>query len=157
MNSTIIGVDLAKDVFQVCVVKNNKVLSNIEMIPSDFQLWLIESAPLTIVFEACSTSNYWKQSAAQHGHNAHLISARLVSSVRQNQKSDQNDALAIVQAALLPEVKFISGKNLDQQQLQSILRLRELCVRQKVATHNQLIALLFEFNIRTSNRKNSLG
>jgi len=43
-----------------------------------------------------------------------------VSAVRQNQKTDKNDALAIIQASLLPEVDFIDGKNIKQQQLQSI-------------------------------------
>ena len=47
------------------------------------------------------------------------------------QKTDKNEALAIVQAALLPDITFISGKSVEQQQLQSILRLRELCVKQK--------------------------
>lgn len=73
--------------------------------------------------------------------------AVLVSSIRQNQKSDKNDALAIAQAALFPEVGFISGKNIEQQQLQSVMRLRELCVKQKVAMNNQLKVLLLEFNI----------
>lgn len=156
MNTTIVGVDLAKNVFQVCVVKHGKVSSNIEMSPVNFEHWLFNSSPLTIVFETCGASNYWKQRALKYGHDAHLISARLVSTVRQNQKNDQNDALAIAQAALLPEVNFVSGKNMEQQQMQSILRLRELCVRHKVATFNQIVALLFEFNIRVSSRKHSL-
>ena len=157
MNNTIVGVDLAKDVIQVCTIKGNKAHSNIEMTSADFQSWLVTTSPVTIVFEACSTSNYWKQRAIEYGHNAHLISAKLVSSVRQNQKSDKNDALAIAQAALLPEVNFITGKNIEQQQLQSIMRLRELCVRHKVATHNQLQALLLEFNIHTSGKKGGLS
>ncbi len=157
MNSTIIGVDLAKNVIQVCVVESNKVASNKEMTFSAFGLWLAKNKPQTIVFEACGTSNYWKQIALKYGHTAHIISAVLVSSIRQHQKSDKNDALAIAQAALLPEVVFISGKNIEQQQLQSVMRLRELCVKQKVATNNQLQALLLEFNIRVSSRRGGLG
>ena len=101
------------------------------MTSSEFMEWLAKSSPATIVFEACGTSNYWKQKASSLGHDARLISAKLVSAVRQNQKTDKNDALAIVQAALLPDITFISGKSVEQQQLQSILRLRELCVKQK--------------------------
>ena len=55
-------------------------------------------------------SNYWKQKAVEAGHTAHLISAELVSSIRQNQKTDKNDALAIVQASLLPDISFIKEK-----------------------------------------------
>ena len=157
MNNTIIGVDLAKKVIQVCIIENNKVTSNKEMTSCSFGVWLAKSKPQTVVFEACGTSNYWKQTALKHGHTAHIISAALVSSIRQNQKNDKNDALAIAQAALLPEVVFISGKNIEQQQLQSLMRLRELCIKQKVAMNNQIKALLLEFNIHVSTRYGGLG
>jgi len=103
-----------------------------------------------IVFEACGMSNYWKQKAVEAGHQCELISAKLVSTVRQNQKTDKNDALAIVRAAMLPNVNFIQGKNVEQQQLQTMLRLRELAVQQKTALSNQIKALLLEFNVRIS-------
>lgn len=52
----------------------------------------------------------------------------------------------------MPDISFIKGKTIEQQQLQSILRLRELAVRQKTASGNQLKALLLEFNIRAGSR-----
>ncbi|OUS29454.1 IS110 family transposase [Gammaproteobacteria bacterium 45_16_T64] len=157
MTNTIVGVDLAKEVIQVCIHANQKVLSNTEMTPQEFLEWLATSKPLRVVFEACGTSNYWKQKASEFGHDSRLISAKLVDTVRQNQKNDKNDALAIVQASMLPEIKFIAGKSKEQQQMQSIMRLRELCVKQKTASKNQLTALLLEFNIRVSIRDGGLG
>ena len=157
MKNTIVGVDLAKDVIQVCVYAGGKVQSNTEMKHHDFKEWLFTTTETTVVFEACGTSNYWKQKAVQAGHAAHLISADLVSKIRQNQKTDRNDALAIVQASLLPDISFIKGKTVEQQQLQSILRLRELAVKQKTASGKQLKALLLEFNIRVSARRGGLG
>ena len=156
MKNTIIGVDLAKDVIQVCIYTNQKVHSNKEMTHNDFLLWLLNTKPTTIIFEACGTSNYWKQRAIEAGHEARLISAKLVATVRQNQKTDKNDALAIVQAAQLPAINFIKGKNVEQQQLQSIQRLRELAMKQKTALNNQLKALLLEFNVRASNKNGGL-
>lgn len=156
MNNTVVGVDLAKEVIQVCIYTNKKVHSNSEMTHNEFLTWLFEIKPTTIVFEACGTSNYWKQKATEAGHKACLISAKLVATVRQNQKTDKNDALAIVQAAQLPEINFIKGKNAEQQQLQSMLRLRELAVKQKTALNNQLKALLLEFNIRVSTKNGGL-
>jgi len=152
----IVGVDLAKNKIQVCVFKCRKVLSNSEMTPDEFANWLVNSSPSLIVFEACGTSNYWKQKASSLGHEARIISAKLVSAVRQNQKTDKNDALAIIQSAMLPDVNFISGKSVEQQQLQSMMRLRELCIKQKTALSNQLTALLGEFNIRVSSRNGGL-
>lgn len=156
MNNTIIGVDLAKEVIQVCEYTNEKVRSNREMTTTEFNTYLATLKSAQIVFEACSTSNYWKQQALKHGHDAHLICPKLVHAVRQNQKTDKNDALAVVQAARLPEVTFISGKNVEQQQLQSILRFRELAIKQKMALGNQLKGLLLELNIRTGGRHGSL-
>lgn len=82
-----------------------------------------------------------------------MISSKLVSAVRQNQKTDNNDALAIVQAALLPDVSFIKEKSAEQQQLQSILS----CVKQKTVAGNQLTALLAEFNVKFSSRNRGLN
>ncbi len=157
MHTTTVGVDLAKEVIQVCVVKRNKVLSNVEMTHLEFADWLRESQPVRIVFEACSTSNYWHQTAHQFGHEAYLVSAKLVSKIRQNQKTDKNDALAVVQASQLVDVQFIRGKTFSQQELQSILRMRELAVKQKVALRNQIQSLLAEFNIRVAPRNGGLS
>jgi len=156
MYRTKVGVDLAKDVIQVCIYRNKKVQSNIEMTPSEFLCWLVNAKPVTIIFEACGTSNYWKQKATEAGHDARLISAKLVAVVRQNQKTDKNDALAIVQAALLPDVTFIGGKTVEQQQLQSIKRLKELAVKHQGASQKQLVSLLLELNIRISNRRGGI-
>ncbi len=156
MKNTIVGVDLAKEKIQVCIFVNRKVHSNFELTHHDFLLWLITYQPAIVVFEACSTSNFWKQKASESGHDARLVSAKLVSAIRQNQKTDKNDALAIIQASQLADVTFINGKTKEQQQLQSIMRLRELAIKQKTALGNQLEALLLEFNIRVSARKGGI-
>ena len=88
------------------------------------------------IFKACGTSNYWKQKTLEAGHEARLISSKLVATVRQNQKTDKNDALAIVQTVQLPEIRFIKGKNAEQQQLQSVQRLRDLAMKQKNALNS---------------------
>jgi transposase len=62
-----------------------------------------------------------------------------------------------VQASQLTDIRFIQGKQFSQQELQSISRMRELAVKQKTATSNQLGALLLEFNIRVSNRNGGLN
>lgn len=157
MYDTIIGVDLAKHLIQICVVTNGKVMSNNEITAQEFSAWLVNTKPSMIIFESCATSNYWQQVAMEAGHDARIISAKLVANIRQNQKTDKNDALAIVQASQLINIKFINGKTFSQQELQSILRMRELTVKHKVALQNQIEALLLEFNIRVSSRKGGLN
>lgn len=153
MKNTIVGVDLAKQVIQLCVVKNNNVVSNEEIASNEFIARLTLLAPATIVFEACGTSNCWRQVATRRSHDARLISAKLVAKIRQHQKTDKNDALAIVQASQLADIKFIQGKTFEQHALQAIMRMRELAVKHKVAVRNQREALLLEFNIKVSPRQ----
>jgi transposase len=71
MNNTRVGVDLAKDVIQVCIYANNKVRSNKEMTQQEFSLWLINIKPGIIIFEACGTSNYWHQVATALGPDSY--------------------------------------------------------------------------------------
>jgi len=92
-NITTVGVDLAKEVIQACIVTRGKVVSNTEMTPQEFRCFLTKTNSCIIVFEACATSNYWKQVSIAQGHDARLISAKLVSQIRQNQKTDKNDAV----------------------------------------------------------------
>lgn len=60
MNKTIVGVDLAKNVIQVCLYRNKKVPSYTEMTLDEFIPWLVTSKAVLIVFEACGMSNCWK-------------------------------------------------------------------------------------------------
>ena len=72
MNNTMVGVDLAKEVIQVCIYTNQRVHSNKEMTHNEFLLWLFKKKPSIIIFETCSTSNYWKQKAIEAGREAYL-------------------------------------------------------------------------------------
>ncbi|MGX9419518.1 IS110 family RNA-guided transposase, partial [Vibrio sp. WJH972] len=156
MNTTIIGVDLGTKAIQVCIYTNKKVQSNKELTPQQFSEFLHQHTPCKVVFESCSGSNYWVQYCRSVGHEAKLISTRLVMAIRQNQKTDKNDALAIVQASLLPDINFVSSKTPQQQQAQAILRLREQCIKQKTALKNQLGGLLREFNISVGHGESQL-
>ncbi len=157
METNIVGVDLAKNVIQVCIVKNNKTVVNKELSSEHFMNWLQTTKATTLVFEACATSNYWKQQALEKGHDARLISASLVATIRQNQKTDKNDALAVVQASQLVDVNFINGKTFQQQEMQSVMRMRELAIKQKIALHQQISALLLEFNVKISTKKGGIS
>jgi len=90
MNNTTVGVDLAKDVIQICTFSQQKIISNTEMNVNDFALWLVKTKPIRIFFEACGTSNYRKQKAVESGHQVLLISAKLVNAIRQQQISTLN-------------------------------------------------------------------
>jgi len=58
---SIIDVDLAVKVIQLCVYTNNKVQSNTEMTPKQFTAYLSILISSKAVFESCIGANYWSQ------------------------------------------------------------------------------------------------
>ena len=143
-----IGVDLAKNVIQVSVVSpSNKELLNRALTRTKFKEFLAKQQPALVAFEACASSHYWARTAQRHGHDVRILPALSVAPFRQGHKTDQNDALAVAEAAVRPNLKVAPIKSLDQQGLQSIQRSRELLVQERTALSNHIRGLLFEFGI----------
>ena len=143
-----IGVDLAKNVIQVSVVSpSNKELLNRALTRTKFKEFLAKQQPALVAFEACASSHYWARTAQRHGHEVRILPALSVAPFRQGHKTDQNDALAVAEAAVRPNLKVAPIKSLDQQGLQSIQRSRELLVQERTALSNHIRGLLLEFGI----------
>ena len=79
------------------------------------------------------------------GHNVKSIPPFLVKPFLIGNKNDANDALAIAEASLRPKVRFIGIKTTEQQDIQSLQRIRELFVKQRTSTLNQARGLLAEY------------
>ena len=127
-----IGVDLAKNVIQVCVVSPaNKELHNKELTRKKFAEFLIKQKSALVAFEACATSHYWSRVARRHGHQTKIIPALAVAPFRQGHKTDQNDALAVAEAARRPNIKEAPIKTVEQQSMQAIQRSRELLIQNR--------------------------
>ena len=143
-----IGVDLAKNVIQVSVVSpSSKELLNRALTRTKFKEFLAKQRPALVAFEACASSHYWARTAQRHGHDVRILPALSVAPFRQGHKTDQNDALAVAEAAVRPNLKEAPIKSLDQQGLQSIQRSRELLVQERTALSNHIRGLLLEFGI----------
>jgi transposase len=143
-----IGVDLAKNVIQVSVVSpSSKELLNRALTRTKFKEFLATQQPALVAFEACASSHYWARTAQRHGHEVRILPALSVAPFRQGHKTDQNDALAVAEAAVRPNLKVAPIKSLDQQGLQSIQRSRELLVQERTALSNHIRGLLLEFGI----------
>lgn len=144
----VIGVDLAKRVFQVCLInRSNKVLSNKELNAKRFSSFLVKQSTSLIAFEACGRAHHWARVARTFGHEAIILPPRLVAGYRQGHKTDSNDALAIALAAQQPNLKPAGILSLEQQSLQSDLRVQQHVSDQLTATGNMLRGLLSEFGI----------
>lgn len=146
LNCNVIAIDLAKNLFQVCKTQSNgKVIYNKTISRAKLKELLIKEQQSLVAMESCGGTHYWAQFAKQAGHQIKAINARQVKAFRQGQKTDANDALAILVAARQPHIKGSRLLSVQEQCLQGIECMRDLLVKQKVSLGNQLSALLLEF------------
>jgi transposase len=146
--STTVGVDLAKNVIQVCVISDRgKEVLNRSLTRRKFAEFLCRQKPALVAFEACASSHFWARTAQRHGHTARILPAKAVAPFRQGHKTDSNDALAVAEAARRPNIKDAPMKTVEQQGLQAIQRSRDLLVQERTAISNHLRGLLMEFGV----------
>lgn len=144
----VIGVDLAKHVIQVSVLsRGQRELQNRALSRRKFAEFLARQGRSLVAFEACATAHYWARVAQRHGHEVKIIPAKAVAPYRNGHKTDENDALAVAEAALRPKVKLAPLKTVEQQGLQAIQRSRELLVQERTGLSNHVRGLLLEFGI----------
>lgn len=144
-----IGIDLAKTVFQVCALnKVGKVVFNKRMSRKKLPVFVQQLPTCTIAMEACGSANYWARRFIQMGHSVRLIPAQHVKAfVKTQNKNDANDAVAICEAALRPNIHAVPVKSIEQQDLQMLHRVRQRLVSQRTALANQIRAYLRENGI----------
>jgi len=142
---TMIGVDLAKSVYQVHgatmtgEVKFRKKLTRLQ-----FQKLMTEHDPAIVVMEACGGAHYWSRTMAALGHEVKLIAPQYVRPFVKRQKNDAADAEAIVIAAQRPEMRFVEPKTEEQQARAALFRSRERLVKQRTELINALRGVLYE-------------
>lgn len=146
MEDTMIGVDLAKAVFQVHGasmaghVKFRKKLSR-----QQFRIFLAGHSPAVVVMEACASAHYWSRELIKLGHEVKLIAPQYVRPFVKRQKNDAADAEAIVVAAQRPEMRFVEPKSEEQQARAVLFRARERLIHQRTELVNALRAVMYEY------------
>lgn len=146
MDKMMIGVDLAKNVFQIhCASMEGRVKFRKKITRTQFQSFMSEQSPCLVVFEACGSANYWAREMAALGHEVKLIAPQYVRPFVKRQKNDMADAEAIVIAARQPEMRFVTPKTEEQQVSAMMFRGRERLVRQRTDLVNALRSVLYEF------------
>ena len=148
MNSTTIGLDIAKSVFQVHGVdaKGNVVLRKVVkrgQVLAFFANW----APSLIGMEACAGAHYWARELGKQGHEVRLMSPQFVKPYVKGNKNDANDAEAICEAVGRPSMRFVPVKSPEQQDVLALHRVRSGLVKERTAQGNRLRGLLGEYGI----------
>ncbi len=148
MNITTLGIDLAKNVFQIHGVDHKgKALLKKKLSRQHLCEFVANLPKCKIVMEACGSANHWARKFMMHEHDVKLISPQFVKPFVKGSKNDRNDAEAIVEAASRPHMRYVSPKTLEQQDMQSLLRLRESCMQMRTKLGNQIRGLLAEYGV----------
>jgi transposase len=145
---TTVGIDLAKEVFAVCILDHRGVVVERKVLRrATFERWALALPACTVAMEACGSAHHWGRSFAARGHIVRLIAAEFVGAFRQGGKNDGNDALAIAIAARQPAMRFVPVKTVERQAILSWHRARAGFNDERTALINRLRGLLAEFGI----------
>ena len=148
MQSKVIGIDLARRVFQLCGVSaSNQVLFNKTVSRAKLSTTAAQWSPCLVAMEACSSAHYWARTFESLGHTVRLIPPQHAKAFARTHKSDARDALAIAEAALRPELHAVPIKSVAQQDLQLVNRLRHRLIQQRTRLTNQIRGYAGEYGV----------
>lgn len=142
----VIGLDLAKSVFQVHIANGaGKKIGGKKLKRSEVMAWFTQQERCKVGMEACGGSHQWARQLVALGFDVKMMAPQHVKPYVQGNKTDARDAAAICEAAARDRVPHVAIRSVDSQQMQAIHRTRELWMKQRIATMNQIRGLLVEF------------
>lgn len=147
-NIKVLGIDLAKNVFQLhgndakgkCVLR--KRLTRAKLIE-----FVSNLSPTIIGIEACGGSHFWARYFKKCGHEVRMMSPQFVKPYVKSNKNDRNDAEAIAEACTRPTMRFVPIKTVEQQDILVLHRARELSVKNRTAQASQIRGILNEYGV----------
>ena len=148
MKITTIGVDLAKNVFQVHGVdERGKAVLRKQLRREQMMTFFANLSPCLIGMEACGSAHHWARTLQGQGHTVRLMASQFVKPYVKTNKNDAADAEAICEAVARPNMRFVPIKSVEQQAVLSLHRVRQGLVKARTAQANQIRGLLGEFGL----------
>jgi transposase len=145
MNLIAIGLDIAKSVFQVHGVDDQrKPTLRKQLRRNEVLRFFAKLPPCLVGIEACHSSHFWGRELTKLGHRVRLIPTQYVKPFLLGGKNDANDASAICAAAMRPDIHAVAIKDVEQQSLQSLHRVRQRLVLERTAKSNQIRSMFAE-------------
>lgn len=141
----VMGIDLAKCVFQLRGADSegrlimSKRLRRDQLLPE-----LAKLQPCVIGIEACTGAFFWQRQFETLGHTVRIIAPQYVKPFVKHQKNARNDAEAICAAMRQPNMKFVTAKTEEQQDIQALHRARTRLVNHRTALVSQMRGLLLD-------------
>jgi transposase len=157
MQVTTIGLDIAKNVFQVHGIDAaEKVVVRKQLRRSQVIAFFASLPPCLIGMEACATAHYWARELRKLGHEVRLMPAKDVKAYVKRNKNDAADAEAICEAVRRPTMRFVAVKSAEQQGQLMQHRTRDLLMRQRTQVINALRAHFAELGITAAQGREGL-
>jgi transposase len=145
---SVLGIDIAKLVFHVVGMNDrHEVVLRKRIARSELLRFIATLPPALIGMEACGSAHYWARRFRQYGHDVRLMAPQFVKAYVKSPKNDARDAEAICEAVTRPTMRFVPIKQLEQQDLQALHRVRERLVKARTALVNEMRGLLSEYGI----------
>jgi transposase len=148
MKAITIGIDLAKNVFQIHGVDGHgKVVMKKQVKREQMAVFFANLPAALIGMEACGSAHYWARKLQGMGHTVRLMAPQFVKPYVKANKNDAADAEAICEAVTRPNMRFVPVKTVEQQAVLALHRARQGFVRARTAQANQIRGLLNEYGI----------
>ncbi|MFS0757600.1 IS110 family transposase [Noviherbaspirillum sp. 1P10PC] len=148
MKLTTIGIDLARNVFQVHGVDaHGKASLKKQFKRGQMAAFFANLPPCLIGMEACGSAHYWARKLQALGHTVKLMAPQFVKPYVKTNKHDAADAETICEAVLRPNMRFVPIKEVEQQGVLALHRARQGMVKARTAQANQIRGLLSEFGL----------
>lgn len=148
MKTIMIGLDLAKSVFQVHGIDGaGQVVICRRLKRVQVERFFAKLEPAVVGMEACGGAHHWGRVLQGLGHEVRLMPAAYVKPYVKRNKTDGRDAEAICEAMQRPTMRFVAVKRPAQQAMMAVHRTRALLVRQRTMLANALRAAFAEFGV----------
>ena len=148
MKVTTLGIDLAKNVFQLHGVNElGKPVIKKQLRRDQMAEFFVNLPACLIGMEACGSAHHWARKLQGFGHTVKLMAPQFVTPYVKTNKNDAADAEAICEAVSRPNMRFVPIKNVEQQSVLALHRVRQGFVKARTAQANQIRGLLAEFGL----------
>ena len=148
MNATTVGVDLAKNVFEIALAdERGHIVERQRLSRARFDRFFVNRTACRVLMEACGSAHHHARRLSSQGHEVVLLPAQYVRAYVRRNKTDAADAAALIEAARCPDIRPVPIKSVDQQALQQLHRLRSQWMATRTARLNFLRGCLREFGI----------
>jgi transposase len=148
MRVATVGIDLAKSVFQVHgASEHGKTIFKRQLKRDQLITFFANLQPCLIGMEACGGAHHWARKLKSLGHDVRIMAPQFVKPYVKSNKNDAADAEAICEAVTRPNMRFVPVKNIEQQSVLALHRVRQGLVKARTAQGNQIRGLLAEFGL----------